>query len=44
LFYVIYWNIIGFNGRSGVMTFLFGGMFLLFIGFVFIILSLVILF
>ena len=42
--YFIDWNIITLNGRSVVMTFLFDWMSLLFIGFVFIISSLVILY
>jgi len=44
LVYFIDWNIITLNGRSVVMTFLFDWMSLLFIGFVFIISSLVILY
>jgi NADH:ubiquinone oxidoreductase subunit 5 (subunit L)/multisubunit Na+/H+ antiporter MnhA subunit len=44
LVYVVDWNIITLNGRSIIMTFLFDWMFLLFMGFVFIISSLVILY
>jgi len=44
LVYFIDWNIITLNGRSIIMTFLFDWMSLLFIGFVFIISSLVILY
>lgn len=44
LVYFIDWNIVTLNGRSVVMTFLFDWMSLLFIGFVFIISSLVILY
>ena len=44
LVYFIDWNIITLNGRSVVMTFLFDWISLLFMGFVFIISSLVILY
>ena len=44
LVYFIDWNIITLNGRSIIMTFLFEWMSLLFMGFVFIIFSLVILY
>ena len=42
--YFLNWNIIRWNGRSYIMTFLFDGMSLLFIGFVFIVFSLVVLY
>jgi len=44
LVYFIDWNIITLNGRSVIMTFLFDWMSLLFIGFVFIISSLLMLY